>query len=226
MPAFHEVRFPELISWGGRGGAAYDTTVVEFATGKEQRNQNWSRGRMEWDVAHGVKIQEDLDELVAFFRARRGRAHGFRYKDWSDFKLVQEALQNSVDDTLAGDGSTTLFNVVRTYELVSPPPASADVNKEIRRLFKLRGGAGDPLSVLTEEFRVGGTPVSPSLVDRNSGEVTFSTPPGIGVVADVTTEYDVPVRFDMDRMSVELIDFNSFTWGAVSVKELNPLLEP
>lgn len=122
MPAFHEVRFPELISWGAEGGPEFLTSVVEFTTGKEQRGQEWEISRGDWDVAHGVKTQEDLDELVAFFRARRGRAHGFRFKDWTDYKLVDELLQNSTDDTFVGDGSTVLFNVVRIYEQVSPPP--------------------------------------------------------------------------------------------------------
>ncbi len=226
MPAFHEVRFPELISWGAVGGAEWNTSIVEFATGKEQRNQNWSKSRMEWDVTQAVKTQTDLDELIAFFRARRGKFHGFRYQDFTDFKLVQEVLQNSADDTFVGDGSTTIFNVVKRYELVSPPPASTDVRHEERRIFKLRGGAGDPLSILTEEFRVNGSPVSPSSVDRNAGTVTFSVAPTGGQVADITSEYDVPVRFGQDKMAVSIEDFNAYTWGSITLVGINPLVDP
>ncbi len=228
MPVFHETRFPELIAWGARGGPAFNTTVVQFDSGKEQRNQNWTIGRMEWDVSAGVKTQEDLDELVDFFRARRGQAHGFRYKDWSDYLLKQEVLQNSADDTFVGDGFTVIFNVVRRYEVISPPPSSSDLNKEIRRIFKLRGGAGDPLSPLTpsEIFRVNGSPVTLSSVDRDAGTVTFSTAPPVGQVADITSEFDVPARFDTDKMQIEIVDFNAYTIGGIIIKEINPLLEP
>lgn len=228
MPAFHEVRFPELISWGAAGGQGWLTSVVDFSTGKEQRNQEWTIDRGQWDVAHGVKTQTDLDELADFFAARRGRAHGFRYKDWSGFRLVDELLQNSADDTFVGDNSTTLFNVVRIYEQTSPPPASTSVNPYIKRVFKLRGGAGDDNTILTEAVKLDGVVQDPGdyTVDRDAGTITFDTAPGTNVVPTITAEYDLPARFDVDRMVVRIEDFNAFTWDGIIVKEINPLLEP
>jgi uncharacterized protein (TIGR02217 family) len=64
----------------------FKTTIIELLSGHEQRNIDWSRVRGEWDVAHGIKTQDELDELLAFFYARQGRAHGFRFKDWNDFR--------------------------------------------------------------------------------------------------------------------------------------------
>ena len=227
-PVFHETRFPEEISWGAIGGPGYDTTVVEFATGKEQRNQNWTHARMAWDVSHGVKSQADLDKLIAFFRGRRGRAHGFRYKEHTDFKLEDEVLQNSADDTFVGDNSTVLFNVVKRYEVVPELPASSAINTETRRIFKLRGGSGDPLVELTLTVKLDGVPVDPGdyTIDFDAGTVTFDTAPGTSVVPSIICEFDVPSRFDVDKMSISIEDFNAFTWGGVVVKELNPLLEP
>jgi Conserved hypothetical protein 2217 (DUF2460) len=79
-PCFHEVRFPDNIAYGATGGPEFATTVVVTGAGHEQRNVNWAEARGRWDVASGLKKQAQIDELIAFFRARRGKAYGFRFK--------------------------------------------------------------------------------------------------------------------------------------------------
>ena len=37
--AFHEIRFPDNISWGARGGPERRTQVVELASGDEEQCQ-------------------------------------------------------------------------------------------------------------------------------------------------------------------------------------------
>jgi uncharacterized protein (TIGR02217 family) len=88
MSGFHEVRFPDNIAYGATGGPEFATTVVATGSGHEKRNVNWSEARGRWDVASGLKKQAQIDELIAFFRARRGKAYGFRFKDWTDYKAT------------------------------------------------------------------------------------------------------------------------------------------
>jgi uncharacterized protein (TIGR02217 family) len=78
-------RFPENISRGASGGPGYQTDVVVVASGHEKRNITWPLGRARYDVAHGVRTQAQMDTLIAFFRSVKGKAHGFRFKDWNDF---------------------------------------------------------------------------------------------------------------------------------------------
>jgi uncharacterized protein (TIGR02217 family) len=85
MSSFHEVRFPDNIAYGATGGPEFATTVVATGAGHEKRNVNWAEARGRWDVASGLKKQAQIDELIAFFRARRGKAFGFRFKDWTDY---------------------------------------------------------------------------------------------------------------------------------------------
>lgn len=92
MAAFDEVQFPAAISAGATGGAEYSTDVVVMAGGAEQRNQNWSAARGAWDVSTGVKKKSDSDALIAFFRARQGKARGFRFKDWTDFAATAQTM--------------------------------------------------------------------------------------------------------------------------------------
>jgi uncharacterized protein (TIGR02217 family) len=77
MSGFHEVRFPDNIAYGATGGPEFATTVVATGSGHEKRNVNWSEARGRWDVASGLKKQAQIDELIAFFRSRRGKAYGF-----------------------------------------------------------------------------------------------------------------------------------------------------
>ncbi|MBY0355033.1 MAG: DUF2460 domain-containing protein, partial [Rickettsiales bacterium] len=74
--SFVEIQFPADISYGSSGGPTFSTDVIEAFSGFEQRNINWSAARARYNVAHGVKTQSQLDELIAFFRARQGKAIG------------------------------------------------------------------------------------------------------------------------------------------------------
>ena len=84
MTAFHEVRFPDNIAYCATGGPEFATTTVATSAGHEKRNVNWAEARGRWDGGTGLKNQQQLDQLIGFFRARKGRAYGFRFKDWTD----------------------------------------------------------------------------------------------------------------------------------------------
>jgi uncharacterized protein (TIGR02217 family) len=70
--AFHEVRFPDNISRGARGGPERRTQIVELASGDEERNASWANSRRRYDVAYGIRRADDLAAVVAFFEARNG----------------------------------------------------------------------------------------------------------------------------------------------------------
>jgi uncharacterized protein (TIGR02217 family) len=108
MSGFHEVWFPDNIAYGATGGPEFATTVVATGSGHEKRNVNWAEARGRWDVASGLKKPAQIDELIAFFRARRGKAHGFRFKDWTDYKATGQPLGT-------GDGAKTQFRLMKHY---------------------------------------------------------------------------------------------------------------
>lgn len=106
--AFFETRFPDDIAYGATGGPGFQTDVIAFDSGHEQRNAAWQDARCSWDVAHGAKKPAQIAALLAFFRLMQGRTHGFRFKDWNDFTVA------------AGEGvfsaiSATQFRLVKRY---------------------------------------------------------------------------------------------------------------
>ena len=115
--AFHEVRFPDNISRGARGGPERRTQIVELASGDEERNASWANSRRRYDVAYVIRRADDLATVVAFFEARNGRLHGFRFKDWGDHKsCLPSGTPTPTDQAIGtGDGATTAFQLVKRY---------------------------------------------------------------------------------------------------------------
>ena len=109
--AFHEVRLPARLAFGSTGGVERRTEVVQLASGWERRSTPWAHGRRRWLIGAGVKSLDDMAELLAFFEARRGRLHGFRFKDFADWKSSRPSGAPAPGDQRfgTGDGVRTRF---------------------------------------------------------------------------------------------------------------------
>ncbi len=198
MAAFDEVRFPDAIAYGSTGGPEYATDIVMLANGYEQRNVNWSAARARYNVARGVKTQAELDTLIAFFRARKGRAYGFRFKDHADYQATGQVIG-------AGDGATTVFQLVKTYQ--------SGARTETRNITK-------PVDSTVNIYLDSVLQSSGVTVDAATGEVTFDSAPGGGVAIQADFEFDVPVRFDVDQLSVSLQDYGAFAVNPIPLVEV------
>lgn len=189
--AFHEVRFPDTISRGARGGPERRTQIVTLASGDEERNASWANSRRRYDVAYGIRRADDLAAVVAFFEARGGRLHGFRFKDWSDYRsgLPSAAITATDQPIGTGTGSQTAFQLAKRY--------SSGAQSWTRTITKPVAG--------TVVVALGGVPqLSGWSIDAATGVITFLTAPGSGVAVTAGFEFDVPVRFDSDTMDVTL----------------------
>lgn len=197
--SFHDVRFPEDIAVGAVGGPGFDTAVVMLSSGHEKRNRNWSEARGTWDVAHGLKTQQQLDRLLAFFRARQGRAHAFRFKDWSDHRLERQAIGS-------GDGATTAFPLTKVY-------IDDGGYQAVRRITR-------PVAGSVRVWVDGDEQVAGVITEHSGGIVTFSVAPAVGASIEVECEFDVPARFDTDQMKVTIEDYGAFSWGQIPIVEV------
>lgn len=77
--AYDNVTFPTNISSGSSGGPEYLTEITELGGGNEQPTSRQDVPKERWNVAYGVRSQEDVDELMRFFMCRRGRAGAFNF---------------------------------------------------------------------------------------------------------------------------------------------------
>lgn len=111
MAFYESPRFPDDIAYGATGGPAWSTDVVQTASGYERRNINWSSARRKYDVGY-VRTQAQLDALVAFFHAMRGRAHGFRFRDPADYRAT---VNTGLIGTGFGDGTPGPHQLIKRY---------------------------------------------------------------------------------------------------------------
>lgn len=194
---FHAVRFPLDVALGARGGPERRTDVATLSSGHEQRNQRWAQSRRRYNAGYGVKSHADMQKVLDFFEERRGRFHAFLWRDGLDYSSSPPDMPVShLDQALAtGDGTTTVFQLVKRY-----------------------GGAFDPFErritkPVSDTVRIGldgaELPASDFSVDVLSGLVTFLAAPANGTVLTAGFEFDVPVRFDSDRLDIELTGFDA-----------------
>jgi len=207
--AFHEVRFPANLSFGSVGGPERRTEVVTLANGYEERNTPWAHSRRRYDAGAGMRSLDDIEELVAFFEARRGRMHGFRWKDWGDFKSCLPSQTVGFADQVIGigDGVRTTFQLTKTYRSGFEDYARP-VSKPVVGTIRV-GVQGDPQVELVHYT-----------VDAATGIVTFGTAPDVGVEVTAGFEFDVPVRFDTDILQVSVASFQAGDLPAVPVVEV------
>ena len=189
--AFHEVRFPDNISRGARGGPERRTQIVEMASGDEERNGSWADSRRRYDASYGIRKSDDLAAVTAFFEARRGRLYGFRWKDWADYKSgLPSASLSATDQTIGtGTGAATTFQLMKLY--------TSGAQSWTRTITK--PVAGTVVLALN-----GVTQITGWTVNTTTGVVTFATAPGPGLAITAGFEFDVPVRFDTDTLDVTL----------------------
>ena len=207
--AFHEVRFPADLSFGAVGGPERRTEIVALANGHEERNSPWAGSRRRWDAGLGMRSLDDLHALVAFFEARSGQLYGFRWKDWSDFRSCAPSGVPGPEDQEVGvgDGERTAFGLTKHY---------ADLGGSyVRSIRKPVEG--------TVRVAADGTELAEGAdwtCDAASGTLAFAVAPAIGVRLTAGFEFDVPVRFDTDRLSISLATFEAGQAPEVPVIEV------
>lgn len=195
--AFKNIRFPTGISYGAVGGPRWSTDVVIKNSGHESRNQNWADARCEYDVAKGCKTETDRRALIAFFRVCKGKAHSFKFKDWSDFEVI------------TGEGVLTQLSAT-TYQLVKR--YTTDDASTYDRYITL------PYDVIVKQGSTTLTGANYSL-DATTGILTILGSP-TPAPTSWTGSFDVPVRFDTDRLGLVAEDIDYFKSQNIPVVEV------
>lgn len=206
---FHEVRFPANLSFGSVGGPERRTDIVTLANGFEERNTPWAHSRRRYDAGVSMRSLDDVETLIAFFEARRGQMFGFRWKDWSDFKSCPASRDPQYDDQeiAVGDEVTRSFQLMKTYR-------SGDVTYS-RPIAK--PVAGTVRVGIEDEEKIEGVDYT---VDPATGFVTFVQPVNAGMRVTAGFEFDVPVRFDTDRILTNVASFKAGDVPNVPVVEV------
>jgi uncharacterized protein (TIGR02217 family) len=179
MNGFAEVRIDDnLIVYGTVGGPTFNTAVQVVDSGREYRNANWSLPLGQWDLGERRMMPDDHEALQNFFNARMGKAQGFRFKNWADYRDMGMGV------LVAIPGQTGSYQMYKQYPS-GGITGQRKISKPVDGTIKVYSGG-----VLTT-----------ATVDSTTGIVTGVT----GANLTWTGQFDVPVRFDTDQLRAEFI---------------------
>lgn len=187
-----QVRLPDDVESGAKGGPNFSTSVITLGSGREARNQEWIVARHTWDIGYGISDRPSFETVRAFFYAAKGRARSFLFKDWSDYKASLEPV------LVTGTGTTRQLG--KTY--------SNGAVSYVRPVYYPVAGT---LHVYVDTMETTDFTIV-------KGLLTFGSDPGDNVVA--TYEYDIPVRFDTDTLALTVDNILAFEIPSLPIAEL------
>lgn len=194
--AFHQTRFPLDVALGSRGGPERATDIVTLASGAEERNSRWAHSRRRYNAGYGVKSRADMQAVLSFFEERRGRFHSFLWRDGLDYSTSGNDVITPTDQEIGtGDGSTASFQLTKRYG-ASFDPYDRPITKPVAASVRI---AVDGVELDGADFSV----------DATTGNVTLNTAPTTSASVTAGFEFDVQVRFDTDRLDIELSSFDA-----------------
>jgi uncharacterized protein (TIGR02217 family) len=209
MP-FDNIRFPTKISRGSTGGPERRTDVVTTASGREERNARWANSRRNYNAGFGVKSLDDIQMVVAFFEERRGKLYAFRWKDFGDYKSCAASQNIAATDQVIGIGNavTASFQLTKKY--------GTGARDYLRTIVAPVAG--------TVLIAVNGIPTTQFTANTQTGLITFNAGniPASAAVITAGFEFDVPVRFDTDSISVNLAHFAGGDIPHIPLIEVRP----
>lgn len=204
VQAFDDVLYPLPLGRSAAVSPEFSTSIAVTSSGHERRNSLWSDARIHFDVGPGIRSEDELSELIGFFRARRGPARGFRIADPFDFSSNAMTKQPTARDQLigTGDGNTADFPLIKFY---------GDEYPQKRFITRPRA---DSVRV-----SVNGKLVSDWEL-KEGGTIRFNTAPANGTRIRAGFLFDVPVRFAEDRIDVSGVNFEAGEAPSIPLVEI------
>ncbi|GGD93700.1 glycoside hydrolase family 24 [Aureimonas endophytica] len=209
LASFSEERFPLGVAFGASGGPERHIEVVRLATGFETRNQRHRHAFRRYDAGSGVKSLADLGAVLAFFEARRGKLVGFRFRDPFDHRSGPYGAPVTPFDQIigTGDGATRSFALTKTY--------GSGAEAYVRPIAKPVPGTVKP-GLAGAALEAGFT------LEAATGRITFATAPTAGAAVTAGFEFDVPVRFDLDQLVLNVRAFEAGEIPSIPLVEIRP----
>jgi len=208
----HDDLFPTDVSYGSVGGPGFYTNLITTDSGVDEAVARWSRPRRSYDVSYGIKNYTQLQTVRNHYNARLGCQNTFPYKDPLDFSTNTAATPKHYTNSAAvppsnadallgvGDGTTTTFQLRKPYasgsQTVYAPIAIVKTGTTVVSLDLVNQASGWSVNLLT-------------------GLITFTSPPGAGVVVRAGCEFYIKLRYGKDVDRVLPLRCDDFSTGSL-----------
>ncbi|KPQ25251.1 MAG: TIGR02217 family protein [Porphyrobacter sp. HL-46] len=205
MNPFDDVLYPFALGRNTAVAPEFSTSIAVTASGHERRNALWSDARVHFDVGPGIRSEAELSELLAFFRARRGPARGFKIMDPFDHSSNGMAGTPTMLDQVVGigDGARADFQLVKSYGNGAEPQIRPITRPRAETLLVSVAGAANSAWTLGDR-----------------GLLSFLVAPPAGAEIRAGFLFDVPVRFAEDRIDISAVNFAAGEAPSIPLIEL------
>lgn len=207
LSSFHDVAFPLGVSFGATGGPEWRNEIVSLTSGHEKRNARWSMSRRFYDAGTGLRSLNDLRDVLRFFEARRGSLYAFRFRDPFDHLSSEHDAPPQMTDQLLGlgDGTTRRYQLVKHYGDYERPITKPVLNSVTLAVDGTALSYGNAFSV---DWLSGVVEIHQNYLPSPQAKITA------GFL------FDVPVRFDTDRLSASIASFKAGEIPSIPIVEV------
>jgi uncharacterized phage protein (TIGR02218 family)/uncharacterized protein (TIGR02217 family) len=200
-------------SYGTVANYSYKTDVITLGDGTEQRNINWRYPLTRFNLSKVFFCQNLLDYLIDFHDDMKGRLNQFRFRDYNDFSATNQPFPSGLSTSTQGvllpipDGIRTEFQLCKKYSLESNSVYRIITRPDITQFEVFINGITEIVTIFP-----------------SSGKVVFLTPPPVGSLLTWEGTFDIPVRFEQDKINYKLISSdgidNIYTLDELSLVEV------
>jgi uncharacterized protein (TIGR02217 family) len=163
------------VNYGAIATLKFKTRIIRKGNGTEQRISKWRKFLLDFQVGDRTLDRAELEVLQRFIATVRGKFKTFRFKNWLDFKAVNQAIAT-------GNGVITQFQLTKTYGFTNP--------LTINITLPVEG---------TLSITVAGVDNFTWVCDYETGILSFSPAPTGAIVA--TYQFDVLCSLSVDATS-------------------------
>lgn len=199
IEAFHDVVFPLSVAFGSTVTRERKVEVVQFASGREQRNARLAHSRRTYDAGNGIRSLADLRTVLDFYEARRGPLTAFRFRDPVDNSSAASGGAPGPLDQAIGTGDSVNARFALTKKYGSGADAyMRPVRRPVAGTVRV---AVNGAEIFTPDFSV----------DAATGEIVFAAGkiPATGASVTAGFGFHVEVRFAAESLSANLTAFDA-----------------
>lgn len=184
---FYEINFPEGIAIKSISSINYNVNIITNKAGKEQRILSREQGQLNFKINTTSKNQNEINELICFFRNVKGNLYGFRFKDFLDYKVINQIIG-------IGDGVNNNFQLIKSY----------NINSEININRKILKPKFATVKIFINNIEIN----SGFEINYTNGQIIFIKPPLNNEVISTNFEFDTPVRFKNKELEISILSNN------------------
>jgi uncharacterized protein (TIGR02217 family) len=174
---FNETRLLDCVAYGSQFGQEFKTRIVTLKSGFERRNIEWTMPMGKYTVLFQAIEPADHALVRGAHMASMGSAIPFRFKDWTDYESDHEIIGTAT-------GVPQTLQLVKNYTF-----GALSLQRVIAK------PVDDTVTLYADGVEIG------VAVDTATGIVSFIA--DVGAEITWSGEFDVPVRFDSDRLDFD-----------------------